>query len=94
MGLYTTALRISASNCVCLMGHMLSKCCYAMLVFFYIILVFVVVLVWNIGLFLHQKQKGTHWRRLINDLKFGVLANSIFVFNMLSLKSTNFKPSY
>ena len=60
------------------------------LVSHYINLVFVVVLVWNIGLFLHQNQKGAHWRRLINYLKFDVLANSAFVFNILSLKKYKF----
>ena len=72
------------------MGHMLNKCCYAKLVFHYINLVFVVMLVGNIGLFLHQNQKGAHWRRLINHLKFDVLANNAFVFNMLSLKKYKF----
>ena len=80
------ALCISGSNCVFLMGHMLNKCCYAKLVFHYINLVFVVVPVWKIELFLHQNQKGAHWRRLINHLKFDVLANSAFVFKILSLK--------
>ena len=84
------ALYISASNSVCLMGHMLNKCCYAKLAFHYIILVFVVMLVWNIGLFLHQNQKGAHWRRLINHLKFDVLANSAYVFNILPLKRYKF----
>ena len=87
LGLYTIALCISASNCVFLIGHMLNKCCYAKLVFHYNNLVFVVVPVWNIGLFLHQNQKGAHWRRLINHLKFDVLA---FVFNILSLKRYKF----
>ena len=52
----------------------------------YIDLVFVVMVVWNIELSLHQNQKGGHWRRLINHVKFNVFANSAFVFNTLSLK--------
>ena len=86
MGLYTIGLCISASNCVFLMGHMLNKCCYAKFVLYYINLVFAMVPVWNIGLVLQQNQTGAHWRRLINYLKFDVLANSTFVFNNLSLK--------
>ena len=90
LGLYTIALCISASNHVFLMGHMLRKCCYAKLVFHYVNLVFVVVPVWKIGLFLHQNQEGVPWRRLINHLKFDVLANSTFVFTILSLKMYKF----
>ena len=90
LGLYTIALCISASNCVCLMGHMLNKCCYAKLVVHSINLVFVVVLVSNVGLFSHQNQKEAHWRRLINHLKFNVIANNAFVFNILSLERYKF----
>ena len=69
---------------------MLNMCCYAKLVFHYIDLVIVVVPVWNIGLFLHQNQTGAHGRRLIDHLKFDVLANSAFVFNILFLKRYKF----
>ena len=62
----------------------------AKLVYHYINLVFVVVLVRNIGLSLHQNQKGAHWRRLINHLKFDLLANSAFVFNILPLQRYKF----
>ena len=56
----------------------------------YINLVFVVVLVWNTGLFLHQNQKGAHLKRLINHLKFDMFAKSAFVFNTFSLKRYKF----
>ena len=100
LGLYPIVLCISATNCICPMVHMPNKCCYSKFVFHYINLVFVVVpvwniglfivLVWNIGLFIHQNQKEAHWRRLINHLKFDVLANSVFVCNILSLKRYKF----
>ena len=88
--MYAIALCISASNCVSLMGYCLTNVVMPKLESHYINLVFVVMLVWNIELCLQQNQKGSHWRRLINHLKFDVFANSAFVFNSLSLKRYKF----